>query len=166
MITATISLEDHLAAQRLHARQYSNRLIVFLAVLLLIGAGLLKLSGANEIAGPVLIGGGGGGLIGLALLHVWGLPRRIKRLHAQHAALRHTYTYAWDENALEVTWADGHFRRPWTDYIRVRENDRVLLLYHNDRLFELFCPHWFADRAQYEAFRQLALRAVKAPAAR
>ncbi|PKV14045.1 YcxB family protein [Xanthomonas prunicola] len=165
MITATISLEDHLAAQRLHARHSSNRLIVFLAVLLLIGAGLLKLSGAREIIGPVLIGGGGGGLIGLALLHVWGLPRRIKRLHAQQASLRHPYTYAWDENGLEVTWADGHFRRPWSDYIRVRENDRVLLLYHNDRLFELFCPHWFADKAQYEAFRQLALRVGKTPKA-
>ncbi|WP_372177064.1 YcxB family protein [Xanthomonas axonopodis pv. phyllanthi] len=161
MITATISLEDHLAAQRLHARHYSQRLVVFLALLLPIGAGLLKLSGASEIIGPVLIGGGGGGLIGLALLHVWGLPWRIKRLHAQQASLRHAYTYAWDENGLEVTWADGHFRRPWTDYIRVRENDRVLLLYHNDRLFELFCPHWFADRAQFEAFRQLALRVGK-----
>ncbi|UXA68203.1 YcxB family protein [Xanthomonas prunicola] len=165
MITAAISLEDHLAAQRLHARHSSNRLIVFLAVLLLIGAGLLKLSGAREVIGPVLIGGGGGGVIGLALSHVWGLPRRIKRLHAQQASLRHIYTYAWDENGLEVTWADGHFRRPWSDYIRVRENDRVLLLHHNDRLFELFCPHWFADKAQYEAFRQLALRVGKTPKA-
>ncbi|MBO9737986.1 YcxB family protein [Xanthomonas axonopodis pv. begoniae] len=161
MISVTISLEDHLAAQRLHARHYAKRLLVFLAVLLLIGAGLLHLSGARALIGPVLIGGGGGGLIGLALLHVWGLPRRIKRLHAQQASLRHTYTYAWDENGLEITWADGHLRRPWSDYIRIRENDRVLLLYHNDRLFELFCPHWFADRAQFEAFRQLALRVGK-----
>lgn len=45
--------------------------------------------------------------------------------------------------------------------MRIRENDRVLLLYHNDRLFELFCPHWFDDRAQFEAFRQLALRVGK-----
>lgn len=163
MISVTISLEDHLAAQRLHARHDAKRLLVFLAVLLLIGAGLLHLSGASEIIGPVLIGGGGGGLLGLVALHVWGLPRRIKRLHAQQASLRHTYTYAWDENGLEITWTDGHLRRPWSDYMRIRENDRVLLLYHNDRLFELFCPHWFADRAQFEAFRQLALRVGRHP---
>lgn len=72
MITATISLEDHLAAQRLHARQSSKRVMVFLAVLLLVGVVVLQLSDANEIIGQVLIGSGGGGLIGLALLHVWG----------------------------------------------------------------------------------------------
>lgn len=124
MITATISLEDHLAAQRLRARHWSKRVIVFLAVLLLVGVVVLQLSDASEIIGPVLIGSGGGGLIGLALLHVWGLPRRIKRLHAQQASLRHTYTYAWDENGLEITWADGHLRRPWSDYMRIRENER------------------------------------------
>ncbi|KEZ95428.1 hypothetical protein A11M_0121175 [Xanthomonas vasicola pv. vasculorum NCPPB 895] len=157
MITATISLEDHLAAQWLHARNSSKRVIVFLAVLLLIGVVLLQLTDAGQIIGPVLIGSGGGGLIGLALLHICGLPRRITRLHVQRAALRHAYTYAWDENGLEITWADGHFRRSWSDDIRVRESERVLLLYRNDRLFELFCPHWFAGRAQYDAFRQLAL---------
>ncbi|MEA0759769.1 YcxB family protein [Xanthomonas campestris] len=166
MISATISLEDHLAAQRLHARHTAKRLIVVLVVLLLIGMGLLQLIGAGDIIGPVLIGAGGGGLIGLAVLHLWGLPRKIKRLHAQQAALRHTYTYAWDDTGLDITWADGHLRRPWSDYIRCRENERVLLLYHNDRLFELFAPHWFADRAQYEAFRHFALQVGKAPARR
>ncbi len=39
MISATISLEDHLAAQRLHARQTAKLLIVILVVLLLIGRG-------------------------------------------------------------------------------------------------------------------------------
>lgn len=103
MISATISLEDHLAAQRLHARHTAKRLIVVLVVLLLIGMGLLQLIGAGDIIGPVLIGAGGGGLIGLAVLHVWGLPRKIKRLHAQQAALRHTYTYAWDDTGLDIT---------------------------------------------------------------
>ncbi|MBB2803935.1 hypothetical protein XarbCFBP7604_03435 [Xanthomonas arboricola] len=165
MISATISLEDHLAAQRLHARQTAKLLIVILVVLLLIGAGLLQLIGAGEIIGPMLIGAGGGGLIGLVVLHVWGLPRKIKRLHAQQAALRHTYTFAWDETGLEITWADGRLRRPWSDYIRYRENERVLL-YHNDRLFELFAPHWFADRAHYEAFRRVAVQGIAASARR
>ncbi|APP85749.1 YcxB family protein [Xanthomonas hortorum pv. vitians] len=165
MISATISLEDHLAAQRLHARHTAKLLIVVLVVLLLIGAGLLQLIGAGEIIGPMLIGAGGGGLIGLALLHVWGLPRKIKRLHAQQAALRHTYTFAWDETGLEITWADGRLRRPWSDYIRYRENEHVLL-YHNDRLFELFAPHWFADKAHYEAFRRVAVQGIEASARR
>ncbi len=166
MISATISLEDHLAAQRLHARQTAKLLIVILVVLLLIGAGLLQLIGAGEIIGPMLIGAGGGGLIGLAVLHLWGLPRKIKRLHAQQAALRHTYTFAWDETGLEITWADGRLRRPWSDYIRYRENERVLLLYHNDRLFELFAPHWFADQAHYDAFRRVAVQGIAASARR
>lgn len=87
----------------MHARHTAKRLIVVLVVLLLIGMGLLQLIGAGDIIGPVLIGAGGGGLIGLAVLHLWGLPRKIKRLHAQQAALRHTYTYAWDDTGLDIT---------------------------------------------------------------
>ncbi|KAB7772275.1 YcxB family protein [Xanthomonas maliensis] len=159
-ITASISLEDHMAAQRLHARHQAVRASVFLGVLLLVGLGLL-LSGAGKVFGAMLLGGCGGGVVALAVLHLWGIRWRVKRLHAQHVALRHTYTYSWDEDGIEIRWSAGHLRRPWSDYLRCRENARILLLYHNDQLFELFAPHWFADKAQYEAFRQLALRVGK-----
>ncbi|NYF20420.1 hypothetical protein HDC36_001881 [Xanthomonas sp. JAI131] len=160
MISGVISLDDYLAAQRLHQRRPLRRALVLSATLLLVGVPLVIVgtSDAVCIVGGLLGGIGGGGLIGLALLYGWKLPRKLRRLHAQQAALRHAITYAWDENGLEVTWSGGHARRPWADFIRYRENPQVLLLYHNDMLFDMVPTSWFVDAAQREAFRKLASR--------
>lgn len=160
MISGIIRLDDYLAAQRLHQRRPLRRALALMAVLLLVGMPLAAFGSGDGVPliGFVLIGAGGGGLIGLALQYGWILPRKLRRLHAQQAALRHAITYAWDENGLEVTWSGGQARRPWADFIRYRENPQVLLLYHNDMLFDVVPTSWFADAAQREAFRRLASR--------
>ncbi|MCC4597917.1 YcxB family protein [Xanthomonas campestris pv. phormiicola] len=160
MISGIISVDDYLAAQRLHQRRPLRRALVLTATLLLAGVPLVIVgtSDAVCVVGGMLGGIGGGGLIGLALLYGWKLPRKLRRLHAQQAALRHAITYAWDETGLEVRWSGGQARRPWTDFIRYRESPQVLLLYHNDMLFDMVPTSWFADAAQREAFRRLAAR--------
>lgn len=158
MISGIISLDDYLAAQRLHQGRLFRRALTLMAVLLLVGMPLLVGGSSDSISliGGLLVGMGGSGLIGFPLLYKWKIPRKVRRLHAQQAALRHAITYAWDENGLEVTWSGGQARRPWTDFIRYRESSQVLLLYHNDMLFDMVPTSWFVDAAQREAFRRLA----------
>ncbi|MFC6842221.1 YcxB family protein [Xanthomonas theicola] len=157
MISGIISLDDYLAAQHLHQRRPLRRALTLMAALLLVGMSLAAFGSGDTVPliGFVL---SGGCLIGLALLYGWKLPRKLRRLHAQQAALRHAITYAWDDNGLEVTWSGGQARRPWTDFIRYRESPQVLLLYHNDMLFDMVPTPWFADAAQRETFRRLAAR--------
>lgn len=165
MISGIISVDDYLAAQRLHTRHQLRRALLVLTVALLVGLVLvLSLPSKATVFGAMLIGGGGGGLIGLGITRAWILPRKVRRLHAQQATLRHVITYAWDETEIEVSWAGGRSRHPWTDYVRCRENAQLLLLYHNDLLFELVPMSWFADDAQREAFRRLATRVGTAAA--
>lgn len=159
MISGIIGVADYLAAQRLHTRHQLRRALAVLAAALLVGLVLvLSLPSEATVFGALLVGAGGGGLIGLGVTRAWILPRKVRRLHAQQATLRHVVTYAWDETEIEVSWAGGRARHPWTDYVRCRENAQLLLLYHNDMLFEVVPTAWFADDAQREAFRRLATR--------
>ncbi len=157
MISGIISPHDHLAAQRLHTRHQLRRALAILAATLLVGLSLvLWLPPDLRVFGALLMGAAGGGLIGLGVTRAWILPRKVRRLHAQQAALRHVVTYAWDEAGIDVAWSGGQARRPWTDFVRCRENAQVLLLYHNDMLFEVVPTSWFVDATQREAFRRLA----------
>lgn len=160
MISGIISLDDYLAAQRLHQRHRLRRALTLAALLLLVGLPLFVVGSHDSVSiiGGLLIGIGGGGLIGMALLLGWKVPRKVRRLHAQQAVLRHVLTYAWDENGVEISWSGGQARRLWTDFIRCRESPQMLLLYHNDMLFDLVPTTWFVDAAQREAFRCLAAR--------
>ncbi|QNH11703.1 YcxB family protein [Xanthomonas sp. SI] len=161
MISGIISVDDYLAAQRLHHGRLFRRALTLMAVLLLVGMPLLLFGSPDSIRsliGGLLVGMGGGGLIGFPLLYKWKIPRKVRRLHAQQATLRHSITYAWDEDGLEVSWSGGRARRSWTDFIRYRESPRVLLLYHNDMLFDMVPTSWFVDDAQREAFQRLASR--------
>ncbi|MDV0438770.1 YcxB family protein [Xanthomonas sacchari] len=160
-ISGNITLEDYLIAQRLHQRRAVRRVLVAMAALLLSGLTLFAFarhgSGLDMLAGA---GAGGGGLIGQTIQSAWTMPRKLRRLYAQQATLRHRLTYRWDEAGLEVTWADGRVRRSWRDYVRCRENPQVLMLYQNDILFDLVPMSWFADAAQRDAFRQLVAAQV------
>lgn len=159
MISGIISADDHLAAQRLHTRHQLRRVLSVMAAMLLVGLVLLFLLGTEtRVFGVLLIAAVGGGLIGLGVTRAWILPRKVRRLHAQQATLRHVVTYAWDETDIQVSWSGGQSRRPWSDFVRFRENAQVLLLYHNDMLFEVVPVAWFADAAQRDEFRRLASR--------
>ncbi|MCI2263466.1 YcxB family protein [Xanthomonas indica] len=163
MISGSITVEDYLAAQRLHQRCALRRVLLAMAALLLGGLMLFAFArhgSGMAMLGIVLAGAGGGGLIGQTIQSAWTMPRKVRRLYAQQAALRHRLTYRWDEAGLEVTWADGHVRRSWRDYVRYRESSQVLMLYQNDILFDLVPTAWFADAAQRDAFRQLVAAQV------
>ncbi|MCC4590907.1 YcxB family protein [Xanthomonas campestris pv. cannae] len=163
MISGTITLEDYLIAQRLHQRRAVRRVLLAMAALLLSGLTLFAFArhgSGLDMLGVVFAAAGGGGLIGQTIQSTWTMPRKVRRLYAQQAALRHRLTCRWDEAGLEVTWADGHVRRSWRDYVRYRENPQVLMLYQNDILFDLVPTSWFADAAQRDAFRQLVAAQV------
>ncbi|MBB5883575.1 YcxB family protein [Xanthomonas sp. LMG 8992] len=162
MISGSITVQDYLAAQRLHQRRGHRRVLLVMAALLL---GLAVFAFARHGSGMAIIGvmlavAGGGGLIGQTIQSAWTMPRKVRRLHAQQAALRHRLTYRWDAAGLEITWADGRVQRSWRDDVRYRENAQVLMLYQNDVLFDLVPTSWFADAAQRDAFRQLAAAQV------
>jgi len=156
MITAAISSKDYLAALRLHRQRAVTRQLLVLGVLA--ATGVIAIAVGYKLIGLILIGAGVGGLIGELVQSKLILPRRAEKIYNQQASLRATYTYSWDNDGLSVSSETGQARRPWSDYIKFLENDRLLLLYHSDIMFEIFPKSWFSRQEQADEFRTLASR--------
>ncbi|MBB5942411.1 YcxB family protein [Xanthomonas sp. 3307] len=161
MISGTIRLDDFRAAQRLHHRYKLRRALMRMGGAFLLGV-LLLLSDARggwaSVLGEALVFFSCGAPIWLALWYGWVVPSKLLFLYAQQESLRHRFTYAWDQVGIRITWPNGEVHRRWRDYVRYRESPRVLLLYHNDGMFDVVPTAWFADAAQRDAFRRLAAR--------
>lgn len=156
MITGTITFEDFVAAQRLHRRRPVRLQMILCSVLALLGAGLLMLG--HRYPGVVLLGIGGGGWAGEAVMSFVYLPWKYRRLYRQQASLRAAYTYAWDADNLRVSSAAGQAARPWKHYLRMREDERMFLLYHSDMMFEMLPKSWFRDSELVDAFHRQVTR--------
>lgn len=157
MITGKVSIEDFIAAQRLHVRPTLRRQRVVLAVLAVIGL-IVALAGYVFI-GIVIVGAGAGGLIGQFVDIRFLFPRRLTRLYNQQAALRSDFHYSWDAEHISSESSSGSSKRPWVDYVKSKENEQLFLLYQADNLFEVIPKSWFRDPELVTSFRQLASRA-------
>jgi hypothetical protein len=161
MITGSIAVDDYLAAQRLHRRLKVRRHFIFGVAAIAIGILLLIFSDyLDDLLSYLIIAGGLGAFLGEAI-NAWYIPRRTRKLHAQQKELHGTFTYSWDAQGLEANSVAGHTRRDWSIYHNVREDDHVVLLYHNDNLFEMIPKRWFADGAVLEQFRRAILNVKK-----
>jgi YcxB-like protein len=76
--------------------------------------------------------------------------------YAQYKGIRSPITYQWDSERLRAQSATGSGERKWTDYAKVREDDKVLFLYITDYLFEVVPKPWFTDAEKLEEFRRYA----------
>lgn len=158
MISGAISSEDYVDALRLHRRKIVKRQLLALCTFAAIG--VVVAATVSQLVGIILIGAGVGGLIGEFALSTLTLPRRVRKIYNQQAALRAYYTYSWDKDGVSVTSENVNARRPWSDYVKTLEDDDLILLYHSDIMFEIFPKSWFANKEQVDEFRSLATRAT------
>lgn len=159
MITGTISSSDYLDAQRLHGK--TAMYWCSLASLLVIVIGTITYFFANENTGLILVCSGIGCAVGQLFTRKVFLPKKVRRIHSQQKDFAAPFTYTWDSFFLEGKGINGQSRREWTHYAKLRENDRILLLYHADNIFEMFPKRWFRNEDQLSEFRRLASIASK-----
>ena len=156
MISGTLTQEQHLHALRLHRRKAVKVLVGVLLACAVIG--VVAVATGHHFPGLVVVCGGVGGALGAFGQSRLTLPRQVARIHRQQASLHAHYTYSWDEEWLSVASEHVQAKRRWSDYIKLRENEEVLLLYHSDVMFEVFPKAWFNAQAQMDEFRRLASR--------
>ena len=159
MISGVISEEDFLEAQRVHRRPYVRRNVLIMIALVVVGA-VVAMSTDFLLPGIVLFGAGAGGLIGEFLVTTMLWPRRHRRIYRQQLSLHSRHEYTWDEEGVSASSENGHAKRPWAQYVRIREVERMFLLYHSDVMFEMLPKEWFTSSQQIEDFRRHAARAV------
>lgn len=84
------------------------------------------------------------------------LPRRARKQFAQQKNLQRPIEFSWDEQALHWASANGNGQMPWSDYVKRRQNERIVLLYLSDALFQMIPKRCFDEPAQLQDFLRCA----------
>lgn len=150
MVKGKVSIDEYIAAHRLHRRRIATAMRWGLALLAAASVPLSFL--VSPKWGVVLAGAAIGGLVGETIQSRLFLPLKLRRLYSQ-VRNRTDVTYAWDAEKLILDSPRGHVERPWRDFLKAREDGQVILLYHNDALFEILAKRWFDGRSDLDAFR-------------
>jgi hypothetical protein len=129
---------------------------VLCAACLLVGVLLL---GAGAKWWMIVAFGGAGGLAGQWWEDNFGLPGKVEKLYRQYKGLAEPMSFCWDVEVIEGENAEGYGRRKWKDFVRMREDDEVFLLYVTDQLWHVYAKRWFASSSQIDEFRKYARQA-------
>ena len=151
MISGQVTEAEHVAAHRLHRRR--GVLVVRAVLQLAAAAAIAVFFSVSRKWGVLLSLGAVGGLAGELVVGRVFLPMRLRRLYAQVKG-RTALTYSWDATKLSLSSRHGHADRTWTDFMQAKEDDKVLLLYFHDALFEIVPKRWFRTTGQVDDFRR------------
>ena len=151
MITGRVTVAEYITVHQLARRRLMLTLNVILALTVLVGS-LLLLTASRKLAFIIVLGGLGG-FIGEFVQGRIYLPFRCRQLYSQLKG-RTDLTYSWNSEILILESNHGNAERPWSDFRKAKENDKVFLLYYHDALFEIVSKRWFKTPEQIDSFRK------------
>jgi len=154
MITGVVSEADYVGAYTLHRRSVAVAINWVLGTIA--AAGLLLAIFGVKPWGLFLFLGGVGGLIGEAVQAHLYVPKQARKFYSQFKGIDAPITYRWNAEKLSVHSDRGNGERNWRDLLKVKEDDRLLLLYTTDALFEVVPKGWFQTPAQLSEFQSYA----------
>jgi hypothetical protein len=151
MIIGQVTEKEYIAAHKLHHRKIKSLIQQITLIVFVIGIVLFFAFWARS--GIVLICAALGGLLGEFVQSRFVLPSKLRRLYAQIRG-RADVTYSWDDEKIFLTSEHGQVARSWTDFLKAKENDELILLYINDALYEIIAKRWFVDASDLHTFRE------------
>ena len=150
MITGQVTEKEYVAAHTLHCRKIQSLVKQLTLIVFVIGIVLFFAFSAR--LGVTLVCAALGGLLGEFIQTRFILASKLRRLYAQ-VRRRVDVTYSWDEEKLFLASELGQAARSWSDFVKAKENDELILLYINDALYEIIAKRWFADASDLNTFR-------------
>jgi hypothetical protein len=150
MITGQITEEEYIAAHTLHRRKTQSILKRITILVFIIG--IILFFALSAKLGLVLMCTALGGLLGELIQNRLILPLKLRRLCAQIRG-RVDVSYSWDGEKLFLSSEHGHAARSWSDFLKAKENDELILLYINDVRYEIIAKRWFGNASDLNAFR-------------
>lgn len=141
---------DYLAALRLHARWTRRRWIITALVMLAAAVvGWASFPHWPAVAAGAVVGGIIGSVVWRGVAWWWYLPRLARRVFAQQRILHESMEVAWSEAGLSMRQPQASSITSWANYLRRRQDERVLLLYHSEVLFQML-PRRAFDAIQWQ----------------
>jgi YcxB-like protein len=154
--TCSVSERDFVSAHYVHLRPRPLLktsgwfLLLFLAAGLLVAAFRVGHSGSSYPPFLALVAAA----TYLALVFLVWRPWRLRRLYRQHAHPGRPFDFSAGSSAVELRSERGHTVIPWTDFRKWKEGKRVILLYHNDALFNII-PKACLTEEQLQVLREI-----------
>ena len=160
LITATLSVDDYIAAHRLLRRK--RRPIAYVVGGLVAAIGLvIALAGVQALGAVVMFAG-----IGALLGHAWHdrryVLRNARQLYGETLAFSRPFTFTWDAEAIQGLGANSVGRCRWDELVRYEECEKVMVLFVDEDAWQVYAKKWFTDAAALEDFRAHASRAGRA----
>ena len=159
-----LQVSDVVAAQALHVRPSRLQQLWYVALLTLLGVllGFVFARSAGGVSYLVMLAAAGtavgvGIVVIMALLiavRLLYLPWMARRMYRQQKLLRDPADLEWDDRGITFRSAAAHSTIAWEDYVKWKENDRLLLVYLADRLFQIIPKRVFASSADEQDFRR------------
>ena len=149
MLTASVTEDNLLKAQWLHARPSGAKAALFLLVLALGG---LYLYDQADITPGILIGGFVGGVLGFAAYYFVFLKYKCAKIYRQQKNLHTPYQFSWDNDGIYMKSEIAEGKMKWTDFTKRKENKTLFLLYHSDALFNIVPKSAFTNEQQLSEF--------------
>jgi hypothetical protein len=151
-VNGKFELADLKAAQALHAR--SGRLVtwlgyVMLGVMLLIFIGGIVLALLGSL--PWLTALIPAFILGfLALFQFYLKPYQITRSYDQHKELSSPFELELTDEGYSITNSYGSGKIPWKDFAKWKEDQKVILLYRTDNMFNMVPRRLLQEAAQIQ----------------
>lgn len=159
-MTIRLTLEpfDTIHAYQLHTRDqlWRKAAVLTLVTMLALEAVALwvALPGQWLGLGVILAASMLGALVFPRLMIRFYVPRVARRIYGQQKALQQPIEVAFEAGGLRTTASFGSSYLPWADYRKMREDERVMLFYQSDALFQ-FVPKRFLPGSQVDVVRRL-----------
>lgn len=148
--TLTVSAQDVVSAQRLHATPKP----LLSASLLILATGGIVVAYAESLLSP---GGAFGAVLGmfgwLAVQFLVIIPYLSRRIYLQQKSLHIEHQFEWDDQFVYFHSQDTEGKMRWSDFTKFKENRNMLLLYHSDSLYNMMPKRCFSSHETFEDFK-------------
>jgi len=159
-VQVQLTEDDFVAAMQLHALRAPRLwVIVGVVVVLLLIADFNFYAGSGEHSYLLLALGVIYAFVLLVVVPYLILPWRARKQFRQMAASRDRFEVVWDNDTVTITAANWMQKSGWRDFVRSRENEKLILLYISDYSFRIVPKRAFAQAA-LDDFRSLVRATV------
>jgi len=146
-IEGNITLEDFQNANRLGRKPKGFALVIRILAFAVIGIGVLislfivlRSPSLGTIL-PFLL------MVGIIVFIFAYIPYRIKKVYEQQKELHYPYTMTIDETGLHTKNQIGEAKRPWSLFVKWRQDKNLIMLYHSDVMFSMLSKRYLSEEA-------------------
>lgn len=88
------------------------------------------------------------------------IPWKTRRVYRQQKALQRGLSFKFDDAGASISNENGHSTSPWSDYLKWKQNDHLILIYLSDCMYHMLPRRMFVDPGGFEKLGELLTRRI------